>query len=244
VTKNPRATTVGIYVSVALHVALAAGAVFAPKIKKSTVVAISLAETHKPAPKKEDAPPPPPPPPPPPAVKAKAAPVPVAVADAKPSPANPATDPTPKAPNGAPDAFADLGLTMGNGAGGMAVPAGARPVAESAPRETTRKVRTLAPVHEDSCDEPVVKAKLRGMVVKPIYTDEARTAQIEGVVRVEMTVDDQGNVIAVKILKGLGYGLDEAAAHAAKQMTFEPGTKCGKAAVTKLTVGMRFSLQQ
>jgi protein TonB len=244
VTKKPRRTlSLAVYgVSVALHVALAAGAVLAPKTRKNHVVAISLAETHKPPPKKDEAPPPPPPPPP--AAKAKAAPVPVAVADSKPAPSNPSTDPTPPTPNGAPDAFADLGLTMGNGAGGMAVPAGARPVAESPQRETTRKVRALAAVHEDACDEPIVKAKLRGAVVKPAYTEEARSAQIEGVVRVEMTVDDQGNVIAVKVLKGLGYGLDDAAVHAAKQMTFEPGTRCGKAAVTKLTVGMRFSLQQ
>jgi periplasmic protein TonB len=244
VTKRPRrALSLAVYgVSLALHVALAAGAVLAPKIKKSTVVAISLAETHKPPPKKDETPPPPPPPPPP--VKAKAAPVPVAVADSKPAPATPSTDPTPPTPNAGPDAFADLGLTMGNGAGGMAVPVGARPVAESSQRETTKKTRSLAGAHADACDEPVVKAKLRGAVVKPVYTDEARTAQIEGVVRVEMTVDDQGNVISVKVLRGLGYGLDEAAIRAAKQMTFEPGTKCGKAAVTKLTVGMRFALQQ
>ena len=80
--------------------------------------------------------------------------------------------------------------------------------------------------------------------MKPVYTDEARTAQIEGIVRVELTIDEQGNVIAVKVLKGLGYGLDEEAMRAAKKLTFEPGTKCGKAAVTKLTVGMRFALQQ
>jgi periplasmic protein TonB len=215
--------------------------VLAPKIKKNTVVAISLSESHKPPPKKDEPPPPPPPPPP---VKAKAAPVPVAVADSKPAPAPPSTDPTPPTPNGSPDMFADLGLTMGNGAGGMAVPVGARPVAQSAERETTRKVRALSAARQDTCDEPAVKPKLHGELVKPTYTEEARQAQIEGVVRVEITVGDQGNVIAVKVLKGLGYGLDEAAIKAAKQMTFEAGTKCGKAAVTKLTAGMRFTLQQ
>jgi protein TonB len=227
-------------ISVALHVALAAGAVFAPKIKKSTVVAISLAETHKPPPKKDEAPPPPPPPPPPP-VKAKVAPVPVAVADAKPAPATPQADPNPQASNAGPDAFADLGLTMGNGAGGLAVPVGARPVAQSAERETTRKVRALAAVHPETCEEPPVKAKVRGAIIKPEYNEQARMAQIEGIVRVELTIDEQGNVIAVKVLKGLGYGLDEAAIKAAKQWTFEPGTKCGKAAVTTLTTKMLFA---
>jgi protein TonB len=240
VTKKPRRTlTFAIYgVSVALHVALAAGAVLAPKTRRTTAVAISLSEARKPAPKKDEAPPPAPPPVP--KVKAPAA----AAAKVKPAVAAPATTPAEAPPSAASDTFSDLGLTLGNGTGGMAVPTGARPTTDPGPRETTRKVRTLSVAKEEACDEPVAKAKLRGAIVKPAYTDEARNAQIEGVVRVEMTVDEQGNVIAVKVLRGLGYGLDEAAMRAAKQMTFDPGTKCGKAAVTKLTVGMRFALQQ
>jgi protein TonB len=238
--KPRRALSFYIYgVSVALHVALAAGAVLAPKVRKNSVVAISLAETKKPPPKKEETPPPPPPPPP---AKAKAAPAPVAVAAAKPAPSEAPPPPTSNASSS--DTFADLGLTMGNGPGGLAVPVGARPAAEAPHAETTRKVRALAAPVADACDEPIVKPKLRGELVKPTYTDEARTAQIEGVVRVELTVDDQGIVIAVKVLRGLGYGLDETAIRAAKQLAFEPGTKCGKAAVAKMTVGMRFALQQ
>ena len=164
-----------------------------------------------------------------------------AVVDSRPS-TNPLQEVAPST-HGAPDGFADLGLVMGNG-GGMAVPGVARASEDPAPRETTRKVQALGAARAEACDEAVVKAKLRGALVKPAYTDEARVAQIEGVVRVEMTVDEHGNVVTVTILKGLGYGLDEAAARAAKQLTFEPGTRCGKAAVTKLTVGMRFSLQQ
>jgi protein TonB len=241
VTKKPRrALTVVVYgVSAALHVALATGAVLAPKEKKNSVVAISLAESRKPTPKPE-APPPLPPPP----VAEKPRPSPARIAAAKPAPVIPSINPPPPPSNAEPAAFADLGLTMGNGAGGMAVPAAARPAEAAPPRETTHTVRALAAPRADACDEPVVKAKLRGALVKPAYTEQARTAQVEGVVRVEMTVDDLGNVIAVRVLKGLGYGLDEAALAAAKQMTFEPGTRCGKATLTKLTVGMRFSLQQ
>lgn len=240
-TKKPKsALTLAVYgVSVAFHVALATAAVLAPKVKKSTVVAISLADAHKASPKPEPAELPPRPPPPP--AKARAAPARVATPKAPPTiqPVNP-----PPPDTAEPAAFADLGLTMGNGPGGMAVPAAAGAAMAAPVRETTHTVRSLAPKHEDACSEPIVKAKLRGAVVKPAYTEEARTAQIEGVVRVEMTVDELGNVVAAKVLKGLGYGLDDAAVRAAKQMTFEPGTRCGKATLTKLTVGMRFSLQQ
>jgi protein TonB len=78
--------------------------------------------------------------------------------------------------------------------------------------------------------------------VKVIYSEEARVAQIEGVVRVELTVDEEGRVIQARVLRGLGYGLDDAAVAAAKQMTFEPGTRCGKSAVTTLSLSMRFAL--
>jgi protein TonB len=44
------------------------------------------------------------------------------------------------------------------------------------------------------------------------------------------------------VIAGLGHGLDEAALEAARASTFEPGTRCGKAAVTTFTIGMRFSL--
>jgi protein TonB len=239
VTNKPRRVlTLAIYGgSVALHLAFAAGAVLSPKEKKNTTVAISLSEARKPPPKPE-APPPPLPPPPAPA-KAKVAPM------AAPKPASAAPAPPPDAPPSAePAGFADLGLTMGNGGGGLAIPTGPRATEAPAPRETTRTTRALSAPREATCEEPIVKAKLRGALVKPAYTEEARVAQIEGVVRVELTVDDLGNVIAVKVLKGLGYGLDDAALRAAKQLTFAPGTRCGKAALTKLTVGMRFSLGQ
>jgi protein TonB len=245
VSKHPRrAIQLAVYgVSVALHAALATGAVLAPQMKRAEAISISLSEVKKAPPKPADpaATPDVPPPQPVTPIRAKAVAATATAVDSKPT-TNPLAETAPSSA-GASDAFADLGLVMGNG-GGMAVPVGRRAADEAAPRETTRKVAVLASPRSDACEEPVVKARLRGALVKPVYTDEARGAQIEGVVRVEMTVDEQGNVVAVRVLKRLGYGLDDAAERAARQMTFEPGTRCGKATVTKLTVGMRFSLQQ
>ena len=232
-------------ISIGLHVGIAAAAVLTPKAKKSTNVAMSLFEAPpKKKPQEELKPQPPPPPPPKAAPKAKAAPVPVVAAAAKPSEVPPSSDSPPPSTAGM-DGFADLGLSMGNGAGGgMAVGPSSRPVARAADpvADTTRKVKALGPRHEDTCDETPIKPKPKS-IVKPTYTNEARAAQIEGAVRVEITVDENGTVIGVKVLRGLGYGLDEAATNAAKQMTFEPGTRCGKAAVVKLTTSMRFSLE-
>jgi protein TonB len=69
---------------------------------------------------------------------------------------------------------------------------------------------------------------------------EARQAEIEGVVRVEVTVDEEGKVISARLLAGLGYGLDESAIAAAKASTFEPATRCGKRVVGTAVLPFRF----
>ena len=69
-----------------------------------------------------------------------------------------------------------------------------------------------------------------------------RGAQIEGKVRIEITVGPDGAVTAVRVIQGLGHGLDEAALEAARGSTFEAGSKCGKPIAMTFTIGMRFSL--
>jgi len=46
------------------------------------------------------------------------------------------------------------------------------------------------------------------LVDPPVYKSEI-PAGVEGDVIVEITIDEQGNVIGAKLLKGLGYGIDE-----------------------------------
>jgi protein TonB len=106
----------------------------------------------------------------------------------------------------------------------------------------THKVEQLAVAQgAEVCNEPVVKPKRQGFIV-PKYTMEARTAEIEGVVRIEVTVDETGHVIRARVLSGLGYGLDESALQAAKQMTFTPATQCGKPVVGTAVVPFNFQL--
>jgi TonB family protein len=63
----------------------------------------------------------------------------------------------------------------------------------------------------------------------PVYTDEARKLGIEGEVLVEVTFLASGQVRAVRVVKGLGHGLDEAALHAAEQIRFKPAWQEGHA---------------
>ncbi len=60
---------------------------------------------------------------------------------------------------------------------------------------------------------------------KPSYTEEAREAKIEGIVMVSAVIQKNGSVGQIKILKGLGYGLDESVVNTlSRQWKFKPGT--------------------
>lgn len=245
--------------SLAVHGALAIGLVSLRGPKKFEDVSISMVETkkkEKPNPKLDEPPPEPEPEPEPAPVKAKAAPAPApanvapapanaapAPAKAAPTPVNAAPAPAEVAPAPAPIEAApasDFGLSLGGATGpGLAVGAAtARPVASAAP--PVHKVLTAA-APAARCDEPPKKPRPIS-ISQPAYTAEARTASIAGKVRVEITVDETGHVTKVRVLEGLGYGLDEAALAAARAATFEPGTLCGKPATTTFTVAMRFTL--
>jgi periplasmic protein TonB len=191
--------------------------------------------------KKHEAPKPPPeaakPPPPAPKHVAKRA--------LAPAPEKPAETPPPVAAPLA--ALPDFGVELSGGVGGLAV---APAAAESSLGSNRVAARSLAPavkhapVHAlspaDTCDEPASKPKPRS-VPQPAYTERAREAGVEGKVRVELTVDEAGRVVAVRVIQGLGYGLDEAAVAAAQSATFEPAVRCGKPARATFTISMRFS---
>jgi TonB family protein len=56
----------------------------------------------------------------------------------------------------------------------------------------------------------------------PEYSDEARKAKMQGIVTLEVLVRPDGRVGRVRIVKGLGLGLDERAMDAVRGWRFEP----------------------
>lgn len=59
------------------------------------------------------------------------------------------------------------------------------------------------------------------------YTEEARTAAIEGTVVLDLIVDEQGRARDIKVVQGLEHGLTEAAIKALQGCSFTPGEKDG-----------------
>ena len=76
------------------------------------------------------------------------------------------------------------------------------------------------------------------ILTKPraIYTDQARTNQIMGVIRLQITFKKNGEIGIIKVIKGLPNGLTQNAIEAAKGIKFEPEIKNWKpVTVSKVT---------
>jgi len=77
---------------------------------------------------------------------------------------------------------------------------------------------------------------------KPQYTDEARKLHIEGDVLVQVVFPASGPLQVIRVIKGLGHGLDESAIHAAQQIRFKPALQDGKPVDFPATVHIEFQL--
>jgi TonB family protein len=76
----------------------------------------------------------------------------------------------------------------------------------------------------------------------PVYTDAARRLKIEGEVVLEVEFLASGAVRVLKVVRGLGHGLDESAAAAAEEIRFKPASSEGRAVDSRATVQIVFRL--
>lgn len=236
--------TAFIAFSLVAHVAAAVGIDTIEAKKTRVATAIEIADVKKPA--KKTPPPPaqidPPKKPEPPSRERRAA-------APKPAEAPPPEAPPPAAAAPISD-LPDFGVALSGGVDGtgIALPAGnglsggprsaATPKAVAGPKKAA-PLAAAGPI--DPCEEPAAKPKPRS-VPQPLGTEAARAAGVEGKVRVQLTVDETGHVVDVKLLQGLGYGLDEAALTAARRAEFEPAVRCGKPTRATFNISMRFTL--
>jgi TonB family protein len=77
--------------------------------------------------------------------------------------------------------------------------------------------------------EPVVKTLPAEITFKPrpVYTDEGRQLKIEGEVLLDVVFSANGQIRVVKVVRGLGHGLDESAVRAAEKIQFKPALRDG-----------------
>jgi TonB family protein len=79
--------------------------------------------------------------------------------------------------------------------------------------------------------------------VRPDYTEEARRQGIEGDVVLEIVVKSDGSVGDVRIVHGLGGGLDRRAVDAVRQWRFTPARRLGAPVDVMVEVAVEFKLR-
>jgi TonB family protein len=129
--------------------------------------------------------------------------------------------------NGARGIVASSGF--GNGVAASGPGAKSRGTVESSGFGTV----TVAPEPRTAAKQTGESSAVQPVVIlakpSPVYTDEARRLRIEGEVLVEVIFRASGQVQTVRVVKGLGHGLDEAALRAAEQIRFKPAIQDGQA---------------
>jgi len=114
----------------------------------------------------------------------------------------------------------------GDALGGGLAAGGSKPLLPSAP----------LPVGGD-----VKQAKLISST-PPLYPALAKTQHIEGNVRVDALVDENGRISSMKVISGPTL-LHQAAMDAIRQWKYQPATLDGKTVPMHLTVTLQFKLQ-
>lgn len=76
----------------------------------------------------------------------------------------------------------------------------------------------------------------------PAYTEAGRKQGIDGEVRLEVLFSAAGEVHVIRVLQGLGYGLDEQAVKAAEQIRFKPASHGGQPVDSTAVVHIIFQL--
>jgi periplasmic protein TonB len=79
--------------------------------------------------------------------------------------------------------------------------------------------------------------------VKPDYTEEARRRSLAGDVVLEIVVRSDGRVGSVRVMRGLGAGLDQRAVEAVRQWRFTPARRLGTPVDVLVEVAVEFRLR-
>jgi TonB family protein len=77
---------------------------------------------------------------------------------------------------------------------------------------------------------------------RPVYSEEGRQLKIEGEVLVDVVFSATGQIHIVKVVRGLGHGLDESAIRAAEKIQFKPALRDGHPADFEAVLHIMFQL--
>src|SRR3989442_10294052 len=79
--------------------------------------------------------------------------------------------------------------------------------------------------------------------VEPQYSEAARAARVQGTVVLEAVISADGVPRVVRVVRSLGYGMDESAIAALERWRFNPARKDGVPVNVSLNVEFNFNLR-
>jgi len=99
-------------------------------------------------------------------------------------------------------------------------------------------VRSSGPVTADDDTLPEIVE----YTTPALYSDRARHRGIEGIVSIAVRIDERGRLMSARVVRGLGFGLDQNALVALRQWRFRPGMVRGVATAMDAEIDIEFSL--
>lgn len=214
-----------------------------PLVKDQPIVVEIVELPPPPPPPPEPEPPKPEPEPPKPPPKLK--PPPVKVVETKPPPEEPPppNEEAPEETKEPPPLVVGVTMSSTTSAGAFAAPVGNTAYGKvdkvAVDPNSVKPYKAPVYVPPGSADrEPSLDVDC-----KTDYPEEARRNEVEGTVRLRITVDFDGKVVEVKPAgTAVGYGLDEAAKKAILRCKFKPAIKGGQPVATSLVYNYTFQL--
>lgn len=125
---------------------------------------------------------------------------------------------------------------------------------DTQPRNSTPSVQSsgfgdadvpAAPTVHSHPAEPEAVAALPAEIISkptPVYTQEARSLRIQGEVLLEVVLEASGGLRVVRVVRGLGHGLDDNAVKAAERIRFKPATRNGQPTDSVVVLHIVFQL--
>jgi TonB family protein len=105
-------------------------------------------------------------------------------------------------------------------------------------------------LQSDESATGVVPKKIGGGVSTPVliysvppeFSEQAKKDQVGGTVLIHLWVDEQGRPEHVRVLRGVGKGLDEKAVEAVRQYKFNPAMEGGRPVLVELNTEVNFKI--
>jgi len=109
-------------------------------------------------------------------------------------------------------------------------------------RRDTSVIHAIRNARSGDTGTDVVPPEVIEYSAPPLYSDEARNRKVEGVVTLEVVIDAAGRTGLTRVVRGLGFGLDDNARLAVRHWQFAPARQHGIPIESIATIDVTFSL--